>query len=73
MNCMKCEAKMFTALLEGFSQFPLFLSKKEKGIFGAEKRTSIKCFVCPVCGYIELRADDPASLRIPGGNYSEEE
>lgn len=35
---------------------------KKKGFFDSMKRSAISCHVCPNCGYIELRADDPGQL-----------
>ena len=62
MDCMKCGAKMSEASLEGAMSVCLYLSKREKGIFGTEKSTGVKCFFCSACGYIELQAADPLAL-----------
>ena len=66
MECMKCKTEMFKANLTGSSvpPFVLHLSNKKKGIFESEKRCGVECFVCPECGYVELKADNPKSVMI---------
>lgn len=63
MKCTKCDAEMTKAnLTTGMT--PVYLSNKKKGVFEAEKRSSVSCYVCPKCGYIELYADKPKDIVI---------
>ena len=39
-----------------------YLWNKEKGIFNSRKTATVKVYVCPECGYIELRAEKPKDL-----------
>ena len=38
------------------------LWKKENGVFSSTKKSAVKVYVCPECGYIELKADRPKNL-----------
>lgn len=63
MQCLKCKTEMITANLSGDAVgIPIYLSKKKETFLGGEKRTSVSCYVCPECGYIELNADKPKDL-----------
>lgn len=63
MECMKCKTEMIIATLKADSLgVGAYLTKKKKGIFESEKRSSVTCYVCPQCGYIELNADKPQDL-----------
>jgi len=39
-----------------------YLTNKKKGILESEKQSTVTCYVCPECGYIELYADEPKKL-----------
>ncbi len=63
MECFKCKGKMIAAKLNGdMFGSPMYLSNREKGFFGGEKRSAVACFVCQECGYVELKADAPKDL-----------
>ncbi|MBR4953891.1 MAG: hypothetical protein IKZ30_05170 [Oscillospiraceae bacterium] len=66
MECMKCKAQMFNATLVGdtMGAASVFLRNKKKGIFESEKRCKVECFVCPSCGYVELKAENPKSIML---------
>lgn len=42
----------------------LALTNKKKGIFESVHQSTVSCFVCIECGYIELKADKPKNLII---------
>ena len=64
MKCEKCGTEMVLAEMigEGFPSF-MFVRTKKKGFFETEKKSAVKCFVCPDCGKIELYAEDPKKLK----------
>ena len=63
MECLKCKEEMITAKLIGdIYETQLHLTNKKKGIFEGTKKSSVSCYVCPNCGYMELNADDPKNL-----------
>ncbi len=65
MECMKCKAEMFKArLCADAPGTGAYVSNKKKGIFESEKRCRVECFVCPECGYVELKAENPKSIMI---------
>ena len=68
MKCIHCETEMITANLAvetGVTPGILFyLWNKEKGIFNSKKKTTVATYVCPECGYVELRAEKPKDLII---------
>ena len=64
MKCEKCDAEMFRANLTGNAMFPALLTNKKKGLCEMERRSAVLCYVCPMCGYIELYAEDPKKLKI---------
>lgn len=65
MECLKCKSEMFTAKLNtDLYDTGAYLSNKKKGLFKHEKTCGITCFVCPECGYIELKADNPKELQL---------
>lgn len=62
MNCPKCDCEMKPAVLNG-ARIPVYLTNKRKGIFEEEKISAVDCYVCPKCGYIELKAVSPEKFR----------
>jgi hypothetical protein len=65
MECIKCKAEMITAKLKADAVGTgAYLTNKKKGLFETERRCGVSCFVCPKCGYVELKADAPQSLVI---------
>ena len=63
MKCLRCETEMFCAKLKGDAPGTgVYLTNKKNGLFEAEKRSAVSCFVCPDCGYVELKADTPKAL-----------
>ncbi|WP_052301852.1 hypothetical protein [Butyrivibrio proteoclasticus] len=66
MKCIHCDTEMITANMDtGMTVGSYFyLWNKEKGIFNSRKTTTVKVYVCPDCGYIELRAEKPENLVI---------
>ena len=63
MECAKCKGKMITAKLSGDTYgIGLELTNKKGGIFETEHKSSVSCFVCTECGYIELKANNPKNL-----------
>ena len=63
MECIRCKTEMFPAQLNGHN-YGVYLVNKKPGFLGAEKWGKVSCFVCPSCGYMELKADDPKSLQF---------
>ena len=54
---------MFNAKLKGdMVGTMVYLTNKKKGALETEKNSSISCYVCPKCGYIELNADNAKNL-----------
>lgn len=65
MECLRCNAEMFTAKLCGdMAGTGMYLKNKKKGMFESEKTSAVTCYVCPECGYVELRADDPKKINV---------
>lgn len=63
MECLRCKNEMIQANLKGNTMgTSVYLTNKKKGILETEKRSSVKCLVCPNCGYVELNADDAKQL-----------
>ena len=63
MECLRCKKEMIQANLKGdVMGMNVYLANKKKGIFETEKRSSVTCFVCPDCGYVELNADNAKQL-----------
>ena len=63
MECLRCKEKMFNAKLKGdMVGTMVYLTNKKKGALETEKNSSISCYVCPKCGYIELNADNAKNL-----------
>ena len=64
MKCIHCDTEMITANMDtGMTVGSYFyLWNKEKGIFNSRKTATGKVYVCPECGYIELRAEKPKDL-----------
>lgn len=48
---------------DGLGMAP-YLWYKEKGLFNAKTRSEIECYVCPKCGCIELKAENPSVFHI---------
>ena len=56
---------MFNAKLKGDAVGTVvYLTNKKEGIFETEKSSTVSCYVCPKCGYIELHADDAKKLSL---------
>ncbi len=65
MECLRCKEEMFTAKLCGdMYETGIYLKNKKKGIFETAKTSSVTCYVCPKCGYVELKADEPKKIRL---------
>ena len=63
MNCMRCKEEMIKARLKGdVVGTVVYLTNKKESILDSEKISSVSCYVCPKCGYIELNADNPKAL-----------
>lgn len=63
MECIRCKVDMFNAKFKADTMGTgAYLTNKKKGILESEKTSTVSCYVCPKCGYIELHADDPAKL-----------
>ena len=63
MNCGKCGAQMQKCTLTN-GLHPLLLTNKKKGWLEPEKRSTVSCYACSECGYIELYADRPQDLKL---------
>ncbi len=50
---------MKAADLLGGMQAPVVLSAKKKSIWDSSKFCAVECYVCPQCGYIQLKAEKP--------------
>ena len=61
MKCNKCETEMIKSKLSTGMAY-VYCCNKKKGALETEKRSSVSCFVCPKCGYIELYADCPKDI-----------
>ncbi len=60
MECAKCGAEMKAAdMLSGMHQIPVVLSTKKNSVWDSSKVCAAECYVCPQCGYIELKAAKP--------------
>lgn len=65
MNCLRCNEEMIRASLKGDAVGTVvYLANKKKGIFETEKKSSVSCYVCPNCGYVELNADNAKQLIV---------
>ena len=65
MDCLRCKEEMFNAKLKGDTVGTIvYLTNKKDGIFEAEKRSTVSCYVCPICGYVELQADNAKKLSL---------
>ena len=65
MECLKCKEKMLKAKLKGDAVGTVvYLTTKKEGLFETQKNSSVSCYVCPKCGYIELYAEKPKELKI---------
>ena len=65
MDCLRCKEEMFNAKLKGDAVGTVvYLANKKNGIFETEKSSTVSCYVCPKCGYIELHADDAKKLSL---------
>ncbi|MBQ6887765.1 MAG: hypothetical protein IJN54_09670 [Lachnospiraceae bacterium] len=63
MECLRCNEKMIQANLRGDAVgTAVYLTNKKKGILETEKRSTVGCYVCPKCGYVELNADNAKKL-----------
>ena len=65
MECAKCGAAMMDAkFCTGAPGVPPYLTRKKKGVFEPEHWCGVDCFVCPVCGAVELYAQDAQKLLL---------
>ena len=65
MDCLRCKEEMINAKLKGDAVGTVvYLTNKKNGIFETEKSSTVECYVCPKCGYIELHADDAKKLSV---------
>ncbi|OUN99708.1 hypothetical protein B5F98_00595 [Pseudoflavonifractor sp. An44] len=65
MECLRCKAEMFTAkFCADAVRTGAYLSNKKKGIFESERISGVTCYVCPVCGHIELIANEPQKVKL---------
>jgi hypothetical protein len=66
MKCLRCENEMYKAqLTDGHIMTPVVLKNKGKNwLTDPERISSVSCYVCPECGYVELQADDPKGLKV---------
>ena len=63
MECLRCKEEMIRANLKGdVVGTAVYVTNKKKGVFETEKRSSVSCYVCPKCGYVELNADNAKQL-----------
>jgi len=63
MECMKCKGRMITAKLVGdIYGTGLYVTNKKKGMLETTHQSTVSCFLCVECGYIELKADKPKDL-----------
>ena len=58
MECMKCRTEMKAVQMIG-QGYPIWVMAKKKSIWDSEKLCTVDCWVCPQCGYIELKAEKP--------------
>ena len=65
MDCFRCKEEMFYAKLKGdVVGTVVYLTNRKKGIWETEKSSTVSCYVCPICGHIELIADNPKQLKL---------
>lgn len=65
MDCLRCKEEMFNAKLKGDAVGTVvYLTNKKDGILETVKSSTVSCYVCPKCGYIELQADDAKKLSL---------
>ena len=63
MDCLRCKEEMIKAKLKGDAVGTVvYLTNKKNGIFENEKNSTVSCYVCPKCGYVELNADNAKNL-----------
>ena len=63
MDCLRCKEEMIKAKLKGDAVGTVvYLTNKKNGIFENEKNSTVSCYVCPKCGYVELNADNAKKL-----------
>ena len=63
MDCLRCKEEMIKAKLKGDAVGTVvYLTNKKHGIFENEKNSTVSCYVCPKCGYVELNADNAKKL-----------
>ena len=65
MDCFRCKEEMFNAKLKGdVIGTVVYLTNRKKGLWETEKSSTVLCYVCSKCGYIELVAENPKKLKI---------
>ena len=66
MDCLRCKEEMIKAKLKGDAVGTVvYLTNKKNGIFENEKNSTVSCYVCPKCGYVELNAANAKILIRP--------
>ena len=64
MECIKCKEKMVQANLKGdVYGIGMYVTTKKNGFWDMEKSSSVSCYVCPKCGYLEMYADKPGEFK----------
>ena len=64
MECIKCKEKMVQANLKGdVYGIGVYVTTKKNGFWDIEKSSSVSCYVCPKCGYLEMYADKPGEFK----------
>ena len=63
MTCMKCGMEMKKVNLFGLPGVDMCISHGVPNWQGMEVRSAVRCYVCPGCGYVELKADEPYKFR----------
>ena len=63
MNCTKCGAEMFEAIMTSNTVFPVMLMSKKAYKWDVQKSSALTCHVCPQCGFVELYAADPQAIK----------
>ena len=63
-HSIKCKEKMVQANLKGdVYGIGMYVTTKKNGFWDMEKSSSVSCYVCPKCGYLEMYADKPGEFK----------
>ena len=80
-KCPKCASTDIVtdaaAIDHGHGNYPMEMSvatyRNPKAlIFKGQQQTTVSAWVCATCGYVELYADAPGTLKLAGGGTREE-